>query len=341
MSYSKLNNIFDKYLKSHSDCFFVSNLDFASNFLEKGTEKINLFKIIEAKRVNLNLDEKVSKTESLDLVIKFLSSLNDNYLENFKQAINNGGFIFENSSKVNGSYCEDGKCIIDLKGAIIDSTVILHEYFHLLNNENSKLAPIFTEAVSIYMENKFLDFLIETGYSRLDVAKIRMIRYFNFYRTNDELSFKVPFLNLKKKLGHLDEDSYIFISRYSKELNFPNMPKENFLYFLEHLDEVIQKEDKDGKEFEPDYIFQYYLGTAYSSYLLMQDNSLDKVLALNEYMMQPTEITNIETAFKILGIRNKDDMSFIEATNEYYQKEALIYKNNNSKQLNKENTLHT
>ena len=40
---------------------------------------------------------------------------------------------------------------------------------------------------------------------------------------------------------------------------------------------------------------------------------------------------NVEQAFKILGINKKDDACFIEATNKYYQNEALIYKNSNDK----------
>ena len=48
---------------------------------------------------------------------------------------------------------------VKFNGTIKDSSVIVHEFFHFLNIDNYKLAPIFSEFISIFMENKFLDFL--------------------------------------------------------------------------------------------------------------------------------------------------------------------------------------
>ena len=339
MEYFKLNDTFNDFLNEGQNEFYVSNLDLAVSFLKKGRKKINLFKLIGSNVLNLKLKEKVSGIETLDLVTKFLSNLGEDYLEYFKESFNNGYFDFHNSFDEDEqnikNQCNNKNYSVKFTGTINDSTCVIHEFFHSLNSSNSKVAPVFSEVISIYMENKFLDFLIENGYSRTDVAKSRILRYIDFWNCHNELSIESDFLNLKNHLGYLDENSYSFINEHSKELNFYNMKKEDFLMYLNYLNKLM-----DNKKFNPDYSFRYFIGTAYSSYLLMQDDSLDKVLALNEYMMQPMEYTDVETAFRILGIKQKDDTCFIKATNEYYQKEALIYKNNNSKQLNQENALH-
>lgn len=336
MDYSRLNDTFNDFLNKNQNNFYVSNLDLAVNFLTKGRKKFSLFKLIGSNELDLNLEEKVSGIETLDLVTKFLAELGGNYLEYFKESFNNGYFDFYNSLDEDEqnikNQCNNKDYSVKFNGTINDASHVIHEFFHHLNSSNYKLAPVFSEVISIYMENKILDFLIENGHSRTDVAKLRMLRYYDFWSSHNELNFESDFLNLKNHLGYLDEASCSFVNEYSKELNFHNMKNEDFLGYLHYLNKSM-----DNKEFKPDYLFRYFVGTTYSSYLLMQDDSLNKVLTLNEYMMQPTEYTDVDTAFRILGIKQKDDICFIDATNEYYKKEALIYKNNSSKQ---ESTFH-
>lgn len=338
MNYSKLNEGLDEYLQKYENTFYVSNLDMNINLIRKGNKHFDLFKMIGSDEINLKPQEKISGLETLNLVTEFLSELGGNYLYYFTRTFNEGNFDFHNIDEVDSkrvkNECGLFSYTVKFNGTIKDPSVIVHEFFHYLNIDNYKLAPIFSEFISIFMENKFLDFLDNKCYSREDIAKLRLHRYEDFSSCCNKLNLQSDFLNLKKKIGYLDDDSYDFISMYGEELNFPNLTKKYFTDILVDLDNKMKKKKNVEQAFNPAYTFRYYLGTTYSSYLLLQDDSLDKVLLLNDYLMQEEENTNIETAFKILGINKKDDSCFIEATNKYYQNEALIYKNLSDKKIN-------
>ena len=329
MKYSNLNDGIDEYLKKYEDTFYVSNLDFAIDLIRTGGKKFNLRNTTNYNAENQCFEEKVSGVETLDLVTSFLAELDGDYLQCFTKSFNEGRFDFyndlENNDKKIRGICSYEGYTVNFNGTISDSRTIIHEFFHSLNIKNYKLAPIFSEMISIFMENKFLDFLNTKGYSRNDIAKSRLARYNDFSGAWNRLIIQSNFLNLKNKIGYLDEESYDFISMHEKELNFPHLSKEDFIEVLEFLDDRIKNSEKIEQAFNPEYSFRYYIGTIYSSYLLLQEDSLDKVLLLNEYLRKPVEETDIESAFRIIGIKDETDFRFIDATNKYYQKEKLIY----------------
>ena len=329
MKYSNLNDGIDGYLKNYEDTFYVSNLDFAINLIRTGGKKLNLRNTTNYNVENQGLEEKVSGVETLDLVTSFLAELGGDYLQCFTMSFNEGRFDFYNdlgnNDKKIKDICSYEGYTVNFNGTISDSCTTIHEFFHSLNINNYKLAQIFSEMISIFMENKFLDFLNTKGYSRTDIAKLRLVRYNDFSSTWSELLLESDFLNLKNKIGYLEEDSYDFIAMHEKELNFPHLSKEYFIEILEFLDNRFKNSEKIEQAFNPEYSFRYYIGTIYSSYLLLQEDSLDKVLLLNEYLRKPVEETDIETAFRIIGIKDETDFRFIDATNKYYQKEKLIY----------------
>lgn len=329
MKYSNFNDGIDEYLKKYEDTFYVSNLDFAIDLIRTGGKKFNLRNTTNYNAEDQGFEEKISGVETLDLVTSFLAELDGDYLQCFTKSFNEGRFDFyndlENNDKKIKDMCNYEGYTVNFNGTVCDSYAIIHEFFHSLNIRNYKLVPIFSEMISIFMENKFLDFLNTKGYSRNDIAKLRLARYNDFSVIWNSLTIQSNFLNLKNKIGYLDEESYDFISMHEKELNFPHLSKEDFIEVLEFLDDRIKNSEKIEQAFNPEYSFRYYIGTIYSSYLLLQEDSLNKVLLLNEYLRKPVEETDIETAFRIIGIKDETDFRFIDATNKYYQKEKLIY----------------
>lgn len=87
--------------------------------------------------------------------------------------------------------------------------------------------------------------------------------------------------------------------------------------------------------FRPDFTYRYFIGTAYSSYLLKEEDSLKDVLLLNDSLIYDKKLP-IFKCVELLGIDEVNFDEVIKATNEYYRPSIITYKlENKIKKLTK------
>lgn len=337
MNYLKFNQELDEYLDSHKYSFYLYTLKSNIEFLKEAKKRINPFKILNTNRIAIDYEQFVREEETLELVLEFLNSLDSNYVSYFEQSFNNGAFGFcdlqeERDIKLsNSTYIEKETKLYDVgfMGNIADGKNLVHEFFHYLNFDAYLAAPVVSELISIYIENKYLDFLLAKEHSGKDIATSRLFRYLDYDSICDKLYKNTILLNVKNELGYIDEDSYQFLIDYRNELNFPNISKNEYLSFLRILENDIAGFDKNNpnrnKKFRPDFTYRYFLGTVCSSYLLKEKNSLYDVLLLNNLLIHNQKLSGF-ICLELLGIDNIPFAEMIKSTNDYYKPSIITYK---------------
>ncbi len=335
MDYFRFNQELDEYLNRHKYSFYLYTLKSNIEFLKEAKKRINPFKIIGSNSILLKYDQFISGMKTIDLVTSFLDSLGGEYCSYFDKSFRNGTFGFCNSSEQanqkwgNYSYINGDNKLYDvlLNNNIADGKNIIHEFFHYLNLDAYRSSAVFSELISIYMENKYLDFLSQNGYSKKDIATSKLFRYLDYNVVCTNLYQESLILMLKEKIGYIDEDSYQFITDYKEQLSFPEMSKKEYISLLKNIASNIRLTNNDNSvKFKPDISYRYFFGTVYSSCLLNNPDSLEDVLLLNKCLMYNKE-TEIFKGFELLGI---DDLLFddaIKMTNDYYKPSIITYKN--------------
>lgn len=346
MNYLKFNQELDEYLDSHKYSFYLYTLKSNIEFLKEAKKRLDPFKIIGSNKLCLECNQFVDGMETLDLVSEFLNSIDKRYTYYFERSLNDGSFGFCDSINdtkdfSNNAYISNNRNLYNVafNGNIADGKTLIHEFFHYLNLDSYLASPVFSELISIYMENKYLDFIYEKGYSKNDIAVSRLFRYLSYNYSCNKLYNDSILLNIKDKIGYIDEDSYQFIIDYREELDFPNMTKDEYLFILHTLVNDINGFDKNNPRknirFRPDFIYRYFIGTAYSSYLLKEEDSLKDVLLLNDSLIYDKKLPILKCV-ELLGIDEVNFDEVIKATNEYYRPSIITYKlENKIKKLTK------
>ena len=324
MDYLNFNHKLNDYLKDKEYSFYLYSLKYNIEFLEEAKKRINPFKLVNRKVITLKYEQDVYETETIDLVFEFLNCIDKKYSQSFNQSIIDGSFAFLDSNEnlenlSDHSYIKQNKKLYDvlLNNNITDGERIVHEFFHYLNNKKYLSLPYFSELISIYMENEYLDFIKTKGYSKTDIATTRLYRYLDYNYVCNKLYYDSIFLNLKKELGYIDESTYQFINEYKESLNFPDISQNKYIAKLRNIAKNINK-------FNPDVSYRYFFGTAYSSYLLNNKDGLDRVLSLNDCLMKKN--LSIIDSFEMLGLNYVSFGDAIIATNDYYKPSILTYK---------------
>lgn len=334
MDYLEFNQKLDEYLDKKKYSFYLYTLKSNIEFLKKTVKRLDIFKILGTDIIHFQYKQYVSGVETLELVREFLDDLGDEYSSCFDESFAAGFFNFSDSTEPedekirNLTYIENGYKFYNVTfgGNIVDGVRLIHEFFHYLNIGAYQAAPVFSELISIYMENKYLDFILSKGYSKDDITNVRLFRYFNYDQTCIKLYRQSILLNLKSELGYIDEDSYQFIDSYKEQLDFPSMSKNDYISLLKKVNMDIKK------GFVPDISFRYFLGTVYSSYLLNKEDSLDDVLLLNKCLMYDSK-TPLSKCAEILDLYDTTFDETIKVTNDYYRPSIIAYKKNNEKTL--------
>lgn len=114
------------------------------------------------------------------------------------------------------------------------------------------------------------------------------------------------------------------------------MTKEEYLFILHTLVNDINGFDKNNPRknirFRPGFTYRYFIGTAYSSYLLKEEDSLEDVLLLNDFLIYDKKLP-IFKYFELLEIDEVNFEQVIKATNEYYRPSIISYKLTNKKKI--------
>lgn len=158
---------------------------------------------------------------TLELVKKFLSMLDEDYLAEFDRCLSDGTITFLYNNK-SDSVCQEAGDNIDVNVSInytvLDGCNLIHEFFHYLNsNPNiSESRELFTEYISIYFESLYMIFLVRMGYSK------NVIRNEILLRIDDSLNYAYLVLMAGAVLdsylntGNINTRSIIFLDIYRK-----------------------------------------------------------------------------------------------------------------------------
>lgn len=338
--YRELNEILDNYLKENENRLYIRNIGAILDLLLSSKKLINPFKELDTKCIDNDCEEKVDGITIISLVREFLSTIDDEYVRKFDESIKNGAFGFCDIKneipeiKIDLSGKEDGFYYynVGFEGNLYAGKLMVHEFFHYLSlspvSNYSITRDFLTEMVSIYMENKFLDFMSTKDFNRNDINNIKLERYIMTYKNLSPLYYETLALNIKLKLGYLDEETYLLLQDYYDELYAPKVTYEEYLSTLDKFKNNINEDD-----FDPAYAGRYFIGTIFASYLLENEdkNTIHKVARLNENINNE-ELKFVDALDEIgLPLNEIEPDKLIWVANYHYEKIIKRYKNNKIK----------
>ena len=248
--------------------------------------------------------EEMDVRTTLNLAREFLYFVDQKYLEIFEKSLVDGTFDLhlpeddlierplepETSPKPNASIC------VPIKHTIEDGAVIIHEFFHYLNDDDDIVGSreIYTEMISIYFELRYYQFLIEKGYDDLYFYSEVFERIsntcdsaYNLYETN-------AILDIYYNTGDINNKNIKFLDKYRK-------------IYKGKIKRII--EFYKDEEFE-EYIMYYKTEI---SYVL---GTLLAFMALNQSKLYDIKIKYINDNINTLSI--KDVLNILEVNIEEY-----------------------
>lgn len=220
---SKSDKIIEKNLKKYTrKCPELDNLynyfaNLAINYIEGVSE------VLPEKTQNQEY-EKMDIRITLELVREFLGSIDKKYLDIFNKALTDGTFdlfLPEDDLVERPDYPitfpkPKANINIPIYNNIKDGSIIVHEFFHFLNDgeQYNVVAELFTEMISIYFELRFAMFLIEKGYDSVNFSKILYERIDDSYDAANTLFGSSAVLDIYNKTGKINLRNYIFINKF-------------------------------------------------------------------------------------------------------------------------------
>ena len=252
---------------------------------------------------------------------EFLNYLNPIYAVKLEEALQNGMFnLGEEIESKFGSYGSTITIDIQREYTWKDAFISIHEFFHYLNDSDTKNRDMLTEGISIYFEFAFYDYLTSKGMTvDFPIISDRLLR--TYFTASAFRKYSLEFL-LFKEIGDLEESSYLYLPKISSFKISKEVYNHECSYLLEKCRDVEamylqeQKSKKFDKEkFEEEmknnflYEYEYIMGTFLALYM-RKYGSLEKMIWLNENVNQPVSLTDL---LKKIGIdieneKLKEDM---------------------------------
>lgn len=168
--------------------------------------------------------EKMDIRDSIKLVREFLVNIDKKYLEIFDKSLNNGTFeLFLEEDDLEERPDEpitmpkpEAVIYIPVQNKITDGQIIIHEFFHYLNDEEDLVVnrDIFTEMISIYFELRFCKFLEEKGITKNLFNKEVCERLDNTLLSGDNLCFTSSSLDIYYNTGEINKRNIKFLDKY-------------------------------------------------------------------------------------------------------------------------------
>ncbi len=226
---------------------------------------------------------RVGRTEIKNLVREFLSSLSPEYLARYKEALRKQKIKFGNYPE--GSYFSFDKetCYIDETHTLNDALTLLHEFFHSLNQNKYVYRQSFSDSVSITAELLFLEFLLEKGYSKYDIALVSNRRNYMYAANTHYLKRLFP-IYLDAVNGTISDDTY-------KKTKHLYDDEDDFLEFIH--DQTVACKDMEDRLLS----YRHTLGFIAASTFHQKHFTKDVLVAANDYLAEG-EITSFR---KVLG----------------------------------------
>lgn len=237
-----------------------------------------------------------STEKNMMLAAEFLSLCKEEYGKRFLSDYQNKNIKVVSNSK---SRCEENRVektyqvIINKNNTLKEALDMVHEYFHVLNLEITKIPYIrqsFTETISLTSELLFLDFLKEKGISEYDIQLLKEYRI-ELYRNNIlAVQYLLPLYKEVKEQSKLDLNFYEKQEAYYKTMN---MDKRSFLtcgYQISQYENSLTDIS----------CYKYIIGYAYASYFHQHSGKKSDLVVANESL----KIGDIATALTALTSEN-------------------------------------
>lgn len=168
--------------------------------------------------------EKVDICDTITLVREFLGNIDDKYLEKFDKALNDGTFeLFlpdddwvERPLEPITIDKPEAIIYVPINYNITDGTIIIHEFFHYLNDQEKQITirDIFTEMISIYYELRFSQFLDNKGISTNGFNKNVCDRLYNTMLSAENVFFTGAVFDIYHNTGKISKKNINFIDKY-------------------------------------------------------------------------------------------------------------------------------
>lgn len=242
--------------------------------------------------------ENMNISDTIKLVRDFLGNIDEKYLDIFDKSLNDGTFElflsedeFIERPDAPITYPKPEAIIfIPVQNNITDGSIIVHEFFHYLN-DNDNLGVnrhIFTEMISIYFELRFCQYLVTKGINKDAFSKEICNRLENVLIASDVLCFTSSVLDIYYNTGEINGKNIKFLNQF-REIYEDN--KKGLINFYHHSTFC-----EDMSEFESD--ISYVVGS------LLAFNALDE-----------TEVNDIKMKY----INNNINQMSIEDVFETFQ----------------------
>lgn len=166
--------------------------------------------------------------DTVNLVREFLNKIDKNYVLKFDKAISDGTFdifhidnLYEDDDRIDEPKCLDERkdisVNIPINYSISDGAIIVHEFFHYTNSDkDTTIRCVFTELISIYMELRYYQFLVEKGYNIVNYYQELYERISNIYVAANNIAYTGSILDIYHNTGSIDKDSIMFMNQYRK-----------------------------------------------------------------------------------------------------------------------------
>lgn len=257
---------------------------------------------------------------TIDLVREFLNIIDKKYLDIFDKSLNDGTFeLFyeEDDLKERPNYpittpVPYTSIYIPVKNTFEDGAVIVHEFFHYLNDSEDIIAvrDIFTEMISIYYELRYYQFLSTKGYVLNEYYNEIYDRINNSFDSANTLCFSSSALDIYDKTGNIDRKNIKFINEIRKTRK--KNTRENRVLYKKDIGQIINF-SRDNEfvdiigEFRED--LSYVLGTLLAFYSLNEPTLYDVKM---KYINDNINNFSIEDVLNILDTKITDYPVWVE-----------------------------
>ena len=286
-----------------------NNLDLINSFKEELQERL-------PKETKDKYELSKLNKEQLEILVKsFLIKIDKekNLLNKYNYLKNNNKIIFNGNKNNNinsNSYVENKTIYITLNETTYDFPVLIHEFFHIINNKSTN-STLLNELLSIYYEEEAINYLEEIGYSKKECNELRRIREDALIRNINKIE------RIWKHLIKYQNDSKITTSDIIKEIKEEGNNIVKDIKRTKEIDTILENisyKEESKKRIDQEtilliknaslliYFNSYIIGYYFTKMLEDIDNKED---IINYYINHKNELT-LQEIFEIIKKNKKE-----------------------------------
>lgn len=194
--------------------------------------------------------EKMEMKDTISYVREFLGTISSDYVKDFDKALVDGTFdiflpeddLIERPDEPISTPKPFANINIPASLTIEDGAVIVHEFFHFLNdieNVDCSTREYFTELISIYYEIRYMQFLVNKGFDISNLYKALYYRLDATFDSANNLVYSAGVLDVYNNAGKVTTKEVSFVNKFRKiyKGNIRNM-----VNYYKDDDQVIELE---------------------------------------------------------------------------------------------------